>query len=188
MDNQDQQIDHAEMRWITHATLQPGDAGWECHLYQPCEVSEDLLLKTRHACRVQDSIAPNPDRSIENEVPWSMDKALILLKYVGIVKCINVSIQCLSWPVSIQPKKLILTSPFFSCSIFALIFPVKSTNQRHIRAQQRSRPADNQRFSSCLTLCGELSTLIQPGTKHLQCSHTYAKLTRLKRKDMPSSH
>lgn len=69
MDNQDEQIDHVEMRWITHATLQPGDAGWECHLYQPCEVSEDLLLKTRHACRVQDSITPNPDRSIENEIP-----------------------------------------------------------------------------------------------------------------------
>lgn len=119
---------------------------------------------------------------------WSMDKASILLKYVGIVKCIKVSIQCLSWPVSIQPNKLILTSPFFSCSIFRLIFRVKSTKQRHIPAQQRSRPADNQRFSSCLTLCGELSTLIQPGTKHLQCSHTYAKLTRLKRKDMPSSH
>ncbi len=75
--------------------------------------------------------------------------------------------QCLSWPVSLQPNELMLTSPFFS------IFPVKSTKHRHILAQQRSRPADNQRFSSCLTLCGESSTIIQPGTKHQQCVFTH---------------
>ena len=96
MDNQDQQIYQKLLCEQWHGSVRCDESlmqrynremQWECHLYQPCEVSEDLLLKTRHAWRVQDSITPNPDRSIENEVAWSVDKAPILLKYVGLGKC-----------------------------------------------------------------------------------------------------